>query len=55
VSWLGPGSKLLVVRLWHALFDGTRACRCARSRRWLEMLREWETIESGEEYPLGRG
>jgi len=55
VSWLGHDSKLLLVRAWHAVFDGTRICRCARSRRWLVSLREWETTSSGAEYPRGRG
>lgn len=25
--------------LWHALFDGTRLCRCAHSRRYRAHLR----------------
>jgi hypothetical protein len=24
--------------LWHALFDGTWACRCARSRRYKQAI-----------------
>lgn len=28
-GWLSP---LTVVWVWHALFDGTRVCPCARSR-----------------------
>ena len=29
--WLGWTSPLFPVWLWHALFDGTPACRCAHS------------------------
>lgn len=28
---------------WHALFDGTRLCRCAHSRRYRAYLRADET------------
>ena len=31
---LGWTSPILLVWVWHALFDGTRLCRCAHSREY---------------------
>lgn len=32
--WFSHRSRLVPVRLWHYLFDGTVLCWCARSRKW---------------------
>lgn len=44
--WLSMESPLVIVWLWHALFDGTRACRCWHSVWCREFhracIREWE-------------
>lgn len=32
--WWSRRSRLGPVWLWHALFDGTIACPCERSRKW---------------------
>lgn len=39
LSWLSP---LDPVWLWHALFDGTWACRCAHSARYKAAIRAEE-------------
>lgn len=33
--WFGWMSPLFPVWLWHALADGTWACRCTHSKQWL--------------------
>lgn len=33
-DWLGWMSPLFPVWLWHALFDGTRLCRCHHSAEY---------------------
>lgn len=35
---LGWSSPLFPVWMWHALFDGTPVCRCARSREFRELM-----------------
>jgi hypothetical protein len=36
-AWLGYDSPLDPVWLWHALFDGTRLCRCPHST-WIREI-----------------
>jgi hypothetical protein len=39
-----------VIWLWHALFDGTRLCRCEHSRRYRAYLRDAEVRRRGEAF-----
>lgn len=38
-KWLSWESRLFPVWLWHALFDGTKLCRCEHSK-YYERLSE---------------
>ncbi len=54
MSWLSWHSPLLPVWLWHALFDGTWACPCERSRRWRD-ARARLTTEDPADWPWRAG
>jgi hypothetical protein len=38
LGWMSP---ITIVWLWHALFDGTRLCRCSHSRHVKEASARW--------------